>query len=408
MAPADLDPNGDRSPRPPGRVEPARPGPPAPAGRLVYLDNAATTPLRPEAVEAMLPFLTERFGNPSGGHRVARAARQALDEARDEVADVLGCGPGEVVFTAGGTEADNLAIKGVVAARGGTAVCPAAEHHAVLHAVDAVGGRVVDAGPDGTVDLEQLAAALDDLGDDVAVVSTMTANNELGTLTPLSDVAAVVADHAPSAVLHTDAVQAAGWCDLRQLAAPAQLVSVAAHKLGGPKGVGCLVVRDGSPLRPVVHGGGQERDRRSGTSDVAGIVGFATALRLAAQERDEVGPRVRALRDRLLARLVEEVEGVVASVPGERTLPGHLHVRIRGCEGEAMLVLLDDAGVCASAGSACASGALEPSHVLMAMGVPKAEALTSLRLSLGRATTEADVDVAVAALAGAATQLRRA
>ncbi|MEO5679665.1 MAG: cysteine desulfurase family protein, partial [Acidimicrobiales bacterium] len=361
----------------------ADPAPP----RVVYLDNAATTPLRAEALEAMLPFLTERFGNPSGGHRVARDARLALDEARDQVADVLGCRPGEVVFTAGGTEADNLAVLGVVAARGGTAVCPAAEHHAVLHAVRAVGGRVVGAGPDGAVDLEQLAAALDDLRGQVALVSTMTANNELGTLTPLAEVAAVVAERAPGAALHTDAVQAAGWCDLRGLAAPAALISVAAHKLGGPKGVGCLVVREGTPLRPVLHGGGQERDRRSGTSDVAGVVGFATALRLAAVERDEAGARVRALRDRLLGRLVGEVGGVMASVPLERALPGHLHVRLEGCEGEAMVVLLDYAGVCASAGSACASGAVEPSHVLLAMGVPKPEALTSLRLSLGRTTT---------------------
>ena len=375
-------------------------------GRVVYLDNAATTPLRPEALEAMLPFLTERFGNPSGGHRVARDARLAIDEARDVVADVLGCEPGEVVFTAGGTEADNLAVLGVVAARGGTAVCPAAEHHAVLHSVQAVGGQVVGAGPDGAVDLQQLAAALDELGDEVAVVSVMTANNELGTLTDLAQVAAVVAERAPAAALHTDAVQAAGWCDLRVLAAHADLISVAAHKLGGPKGVGCLVVRDGTPLRPVLHGGGQERDRRSGTHNVAGVVGFATALRLAAEEREDAGARVRALRARLLARLVDEVGGVVASAPLDRSLPGHLHVRIEGCEGEAMLVLLDDAGVCASAGSACASGAVEPSHVLLATGVPKAEALTSLRLSLGRTTTEDDVDVAAAAVAAAAARLR--
>ena len=374
---------------------------------MVYLDNAATTPLRAEALEAMLPFLTERFGNPSGGHRVARAARLAVDEARDCVAGVLGCEPGEVVFTAGGTEADNLAVLGVVAARGGTAVCPAAEHHAVLHAVEAVGGTVVGVGPDGAVDLGRLAEVLDRL-EDVAVVSAMTANNELGTLTPLAEVAAVVAERAPGAALHTDAVQAAGWCDLGQLAAAADLISVAAHKLGGPKGTGCLVVRHGTPLRPVLHGGGQERDRRSGTHDVAGIVGFATALRLAAEERDETVARVAGLRDALLARLVAEVGGVVASAPLDRALPGHLHMRIEGCEGEAMLVLLDDAGVCASAGSACASGAVEPSHVLLAMGVPKAEALTSLRLSLGRTTTAADVAVAAAAVVAAAARLRAA
>jgi len=373
---------------------------------VVYLDNAATTPLRAEALEAMLPFLTDRFGNPSGGHRVARAARLAVDEARDDVADVLGCGAGEVVFTSGGTEADNLAILGAVAARGGTAVCPAAEHHAVLHAVEVVGGRVVGSGADGAVDLAQLAAALDELGGEVTVVSAMTANNEVGTITPLEKVAAVMTERAPGAVLHTDAVQAAGWCDLRELAAPAALVSVAAHKLGGPKGAGGLVVRAGTALRPLLHGGGQERDLRSGTHNVAGIVGFATALRLAAEERDEVAVRARSLRARMLDRLMHEVGGVVASVPLEQALPGHLHVRIEGCEGEAMLVLLDDAAVCASAGSACASGAVEPSHVLAAMGVGKAEALTSLRFSIGRTTTEAEIDTAVTAVASAAVRLR--
>jgi len=373
---------------------------------IVYLDNAATTPLRPEALEAMLPFLTDRFGNPSGGHRIAREARLALDEARDDVADVLGCRPGEVVFTGGGTEADNLAILGAVAARGGTAVCPAAEHHAVLHAVEAVGGRVVGAGPDGAADLAQLAAALDETGGEVTVVSAMLANNEVGTMTALDEVGVVISERAPGAILHTDAVQAAGWFDLRELAAPAALISVAAHKLGGPKGVGCLVVRAGTPLRPLLHGGGQERDLRSGTHNVAGIVGFARALRLAADEREEAGSRARALRNRLLSRLLKEVSGIVASVPLERALPGHLHVRIEGCEGEAMLVLLDDAGVCASAGSACASGAVEPSHVLLAMGVGKAEALTSLRFSIGRTTTEADIDAAVAAVASAASRLR--
>ncbi|MEJ7764276.1 MAG: cysteine desulfurase family protein [Acidimicrobiales bacterium] len=374
--------------------------------QIVYLDNAATTPLRPEALEAMMPFLTDRFGNPSGGHRMARDARLALDEARDDVAEVLGCGPGEVVFTGGGTEADNLAVLGTVAASGGTAVCPATEHHAVLHSVEAVGGRFVGAGLDGAVDLAQLEATLEEMGERVTVVSAMTANNEVGTLTPLDEVAAVMAERAPGAVLHTDAVQAAGWCDLRELAAQAQLVSVAAHKLGGPKGVGCLVVRSGTPLRPLLHGGGQERDLRSGTHNLAGIVGFATALRLAADERDEVTARAGALRAHLLDRLVHEVGGVVASVALERALPGHLHVRIEGCEGEAMLVLLDDSGVCASAGSACASGAVEPSHVLAAMGVAKSDALTSLRLSIGRTTSEADVDVAATAVASAAARLR--
>jgi cysteine desulfurase len=371
---------------------------------MIYLDHAATTPVRPEAVAAMLPYLTEHFGNPSGSHAVSRRARLAVDEARDTVAAALGCRPGEVVFTAGGTEADNLAVAGVVARLGGVPVCTATEHHAVLHATEALGGRIVAVDGDGVVDLDALADALDD---GVSVVSVHLANNEVGTCQPLGDVAAVVREHAPRAILATDAVQAAPWLDVAVLAAPAALVAVAAHKLGGPKGVGALVVREGTPLRPILHGGGQERDRRSGTQNVAAIVAFAEALRLAVAERPTVVPRVRALRDRLADGVTARVPGTVETGRRAAKLPNNAHLRFGpGLESEVLLLLLDEAGVCASAGSACASGAIEPSHVLTAMGLDKADALSSLRLTLGRETTEAEVDAAVDAVVAAVGRAR--
>lgn len=370
---------------------------------LVYLDHAATTPLRPEALAAMMPFLTEEFGNPSGSHAVARRARAAIEEAREVVAACLGAQPGEVVFTGGGTEADNLAIAGVCAAAGGLPVCTAVEHHAVLHPCRHLGGRVVGVRPTGVVDLDALADALDDR---VAVVSVMLANNEVGVIQPLEAVADVVRERAPRAVLHTDAVQAVPWVDVARLASGAQLISVSAHKFGGPKGVGALVVREGTPLAPILHGGGQERDRRSGTHNVAGIVGMAAALRATVAERAEVAARVARLRDRLADRVLAAVPG--ARETGERSakVAGNCHLVLPGVESEALLVLLDEAGVCASAGSACASGALEPSHVLAAMGIPPEEARGALRLSLGRTTTTSDVDRAVEAVVAAVGRLR--
>jgi len=374
----------------------------------VYLDHAATTPVRVEAFEAMLPWLTTSFGNPSGGHRVARASRQAVDEARETTAAALGCEPGEVIFTGGGTEADNLAVGGIVAAsagRGGPtgAVCSAIEHHAVLHAVEALGGQTVGVDADGRVDLDQLAGAL---GPDTAVVSVMLANNEVGTVQDLAAVAAVIGQRAPAAILHTDAVQAAPWLDVARLAGDAALVSVAGHKFGGPQGVGVLVARRGVRLEPLLRGGGQERERRSGTHNVAGIVGLAAALTATVADREEAGRQVRARRDRLVAAVQAGLPGVVLSAAGAPRLPNIAHLRIDGVESEALLVLLDDAGICASAGSSCASGAMEPSHVLAAMGVGRAEARTAIRLSLGRPTTDADVDEGVAAVLAAARHLR--
>ncbi len=362
---------------------------------MTYLDHAATTPVRPEVLEAMLPFLTARFGNPSGAHRLARANRRALDDARDEIAAVTGFRPGEVVFTGGGTEADNLAVLGLAEAPGDS-VCPSAEHHAVLHAVEQAGGTVVGVDAGARVDLDHLASVVDAGG--VRVVSAMLANNEVGAVNDLDAVADVVDGRA---VLHTDAVQAARWLDLAAATARCDLVSITAHKVGGPTGIGALLVRDGVRLRPRQVGGGQERDRRSGTQDVAGAVGLAAALRLAADEREEASARVAALRDRLVAGLGERE--TVADGP---RLPGICHVCFEGVAAEALLFLLDDAGICASAASSCASGAQQASHVLAAMGVPLERALGSLRLSLGPTSTDADVDHALAVIPAALDRVR--
>jgi len=377
-------------------------------GVSVYLDHAATTPLRPEAFDAMRPWLTTSFGNPSGGHRIAREACRAVDEARDAVAAALGCAPGEVVFTGGGTEADNLAVAGVLAAvraqgKPAGAVCSAIEHHAVLHAVEAEGGHTVGVDAAGRVDLDRLADGIDA---GTALVSVMLANNEVGTIEDLDAVATVLRERAPDAVLHTDAVQAVAWLDVAARAAPAQLVSIAAHKFGGPQGTGALVVREGVRLSPLLRGGGQERERRSGTHNVAGIVGMAAALTAAVADRDAAVDAVRRRRDRLVAGVGDALGGVVESAAGVDRLPNIAHLRLAGVDSEALLVLLDDEGVCASAGSSCASGAMEPSHVLAAMGVARADARTALRLSLGRTTTDEDVARGIDAVVAGAIRLR--
>jgi cysteine desulfurase len=363
-----------------------------------YLDHAATTPMRPESLAAMVPYLTEHFGNPSGTHALARRARTAVDEARDEVARCLGCGPGEVVFTSGGTESDNLAVLGALGSGRGTVVCSAVEHHAVLNTARACGGVTVAVDRGGVIDLDALARAL---GPEVGLVSVMAVNNEVGTVQPLAEVAALVRRLAPRALLHTDAVAAVGWVDVARCTAVVDLVSVSAHKFGGPKGVGALVVRDGTGLAPVFHGGAQERGRRPGTVDVAGVMGMAAALGVATEQWQATAQRVGALRDRL-------AEGLVASIGDVRESAGRAgvggchgrvvkvasscHVLVGGVDQEELLVLLDDEGVGASAGAACASGAVEPSHVLLAMGLSPAEAKTAVRFSLGSCTTADEID----------------
>ncbi len=362
--------------------------------------------MRPEAVDAMLPYLSEQFANPSGSHRFARQARTAIDDARESVATVLGCGPGEVVFTSGGTEGDNTAVFGTVARRGGVAVCPAAEHHAVLAPVEHLGGVEAPVTATGAVDLDALAQVLRATAD-VSVVSVMAVNNEVGTVNDLAAVAAVVRSLAPAAVLHTDAVQAPCWLDLRTLTPHVDLLSLSAHKFGGPKGVGVLVAKQGVAYEPMVVGGGQERERRSGTHNVPGIMALAAALQHTDAERPAEIARLSALRDQLVDALVDALPGVHETVPREHKVAGSAHVCIEGIENEALLFLLDEAGVCASAASACAAGAMEPSHVLAAMGVPRSLALGALRLTLGRTTTADDVQRGVDVVVDAVRRLRR-
>ncbi len=388
---------------------------PEPAERRVYLDHAATTPMRPEAIEAMAPYLSGTFGNPSGGHRESRQARLAVDEAREETGARLGADFGEIVFTGSGTEADNLAIVGVVGALEADrpspplVVCSGMEHHAVLVTCRLLAeqGRVelreVATGKDGIIDLDELAGACTP---DVALVSVMSVNNEIGTVQPMPAVAALVRDRAPSAVLHTDAVQAVPWLEVAALTADVDLVAVSAHKFGGPKGVGALVVRHGTPLYPLIAGGGQERGRRSGTLNVAGIVATAAALAATDVERRGAVPRVAAMRDRLADGLLLTVAGAVETGDRHRRVPGHLHLRIAGVENEALVLLLDEAGIAVSAGAACSSGAVEVSHVLISMGLGADEAASGVRFSLGATTDDTDVDRALAVVPAAVARLR--
>lgn len=383
-------------------------------GPVTYLDHAASTPVRPEALEAMLPWLGGRCGNPSGAHRMAREARAALDDARDVVADAVGAAPGDVIWTSGGTEADHLAVAGV---DGGAAVavCSAVEHHAVLDAVrDGRWGAGATVGVDaaGRVSAASVADAIARAGGDVDLVSVMTANNETGVVQPLAEVVDVVRRTAPGAVVHTDAVQAAAWLDLPAVTAGADLVSLSAHKFGGPKGVGALVVRGAVPVRAVLVGGGQERGRRSGTPNVAGAVAMGVALAAARAEREAAVARVAALGERLRSGLLATIPGAVDTVPPvegrlvER-LPNIVHLCLPDVETEALIVALEADGVMVSAAASCASGALEPSHVLAAMGVAPALAGGSVRLSLGWCSQPADVDRALAVIPDAVARLRQ-
>jgi cysteine desulfurase len=379
---------------------------------MAYLDHAASTPMRPEAVAAMLPYLADHPGNPSGGHAVARAAKTALEEAREQVGAILGARPGEVVFTGGGTEGDNLAVKGAAraaraAGRGDGVVTTAFEHKGVLAPARRLAGegfRVaeVPVTRGGIVDLDRLAEALDDR---TAVVSVMLVNNEVGTIQPLAEVAALVRERAPRAVLHTDAVQAVPWLDVGDAAAGCDLVAISGHKFGGPKGVGVLVVRDGVELVPEIEGGGQERGLRAGTVNVAGAVALAAALGVTHARRTEEVAHARRLRDRLASGLLAARPDAFVNGDPDRKVAGNLHLGFPGVEAEALLLLLDREGVCAAAGSSCSSGATEPSYVLEALGLARADALASIRLSLGFASTDADVDLALSVVPRAVEQL---
>ena len=366
--------------------------------RRIYLDHAATTPTDPRVVEAMLPYLTEHWGNPSSIYFEAREARKGLDAARRAVAEALGARPAEVIFTSGGTESDNLALRGVAAARKGGKhiITTAIEHHAVLYSAERLeqeGVRVtyLPVDREGMVDLEALERALDD---ETILVSVMSANNEVGTIEPIADVVRIVKARDPRISVHTDAVQAAGYLDLDVGRTGVDLLSLAGHKIYGPKGVGVLYVRSRTPFLAQTLGGTQEKNRRAGTENVAGAVGMATALRLAQAERVERSDHVRPLRDRLLEELPRKLSGVHITGPkdSEHRLPNSVSCCFERVEGEAVLLQLDLKGISASSGSACTTASLEPSHVLLALGVPHDLARGSLRITLGKGNTMEEID----------------
>ena len=362
----------------------------------VYLDHAATTPVRPEVLEAMQPFFGARFGNPSSVHRWGREARAALDEARERLARCLGAAPDEVCFTSGGTEGDNLAILGpwrALRAAGRRAVVTTPiEHKAVLAAVhqaarEGAEERFVEVTADGMVDVD---AYRETVGDDVAIATVMWVNNEIGTVQPIADLAA----HAKSqgAVFHTDAVQAFGKVDIDARQVPFDFLTMSGHKIGAPKGIGAMYIRRGTPLEPLFHGGSQDRGRRPGTENVAAAVGLARAAELAVAEREEEGARLRAMRDRLEAALLERIPDAVVHGRGGTRAPHVLNISVPGTDSESLLMALDLAGVAASSGSACQSGSVTPSHVLAALGVQPALAGAAIRMSLGALTTDACIE----------------
>jgi len=353
--------------------------------------------------------------NPSGMHGAARASKSALEAARETLALTCGCEPREIVFTGGGTEADNLAVKGAAwaarDARGADGIVTSAiEHKAVLGScsrLEREGFRVsrVRADAGGVVDLDALADALDER---TALVSVMLVNNETGVVQPVAEVVEIVRARAPLAVIHTDAIQGFPWLDLRRAAAGAHLVTISGHKIGGPQGVGALVVRDGVNLVPLVDGGGHEGARRAGTQNVAGIVGLAAAAVVTDEHRESERRRIAALRDRFQHELARSVPGFAVNGDVTRRVAGMLNGAFVGLEAETLLVALDQHHVCASSGSACTSGAIDPSHVLLAMGLPPQRARASVRFSLGHTTTDADIDAALEIIPRAVKQILRA
>jgi cysteine desulfurase len=379
----------------------------------VYLDHAATTPVRPEVLEAMLPYLTNQaFGNPSSAHRFGRAARAGIEQARREVAQAVGAEPNQVIFTSGGTEADNLGIMGAALAardRGGPVcvVVSAIEHKAVLaaaHAVCHLGGREVVLPVDrhGHVSLEALDAAL---GERPAVVSIMWVNNEVGVVQPVAEIARRCRD--AEVVFHTDAVQAFGKLPVSMGELPCTLLTLSGHKIGAPKGIGALVVRDRKAVEAIIHGGGQQYGIRPGTENVAGAVALGRAALLAARERAKEAPRLHQLRDRLAERLLQVVPELTVNGDGSDRAPHVLNVSIAGADSEALLMHLDLAGVAASSGSACSTGSVEPSHVLVAMGVPRDLALGAIRFSFGHESTVEDVDRVAEVMPGVVAKVRQ-
>ncbi len=392
---------------------------PADLSGHVYLDHAATTPVLPEALAAMAEELAHT-GNPSSLHNAGRRARRVVEESREQIAQAYGARPSEVVFTAGGTESDNLAVKGLYWARqsGGRprprVLAAATEHHAVLDSTQWLGEHEgakvewLEVDSLGLLSPDGLRAAIGPDPDDVALISVMWANNEVGTIQPVTGLAEVAAEY--GIPFHSDAVQAAGQLPVHLAASGATALTITAHKIGGPVGAGALLLARGIDPVPVLHGGGQERDIRSGTLDTAAIRAFAIAVEHATGQREAHAARIARLRDRLVAAVLAAVPDAILNgpEPGARRLPGNAHFSFPGCEGDALLMLLDARGIACSTGSACTAGVAQPSHVLLAMGADRSRARGSLRFTLGRTSTQADVDALGAVIGEVVERARRA
>ncbi|KYH32368.1 cysteine desulfurase NifS [Neomoorella mulderi] len=378
--------------------------------RRVYLDHSATTPVRPEVLEAMLPFLKdEAFGNPSTIYSYGREAKKALDEAREKVASLIGARPEEIFFTSGGTEADNLALIGTAAAnekKGRHIITSSIEHHAVLHTAQYLmrhGFKItfLPVTPEGLVRVEDVEEAITD---ETILISVMHVNNEVGTIQPIKEIGHLARER--GIIFHTDAVQSVGKIPVNVDELNVDLLSASSHKIYGPKGVGCLYIRKGTRINPILHGGAQERKRRPGTENMPGIVGFGRAAELAGQELDSEMERLKGLRDKLIDGIMNRIEDVQLNGDREKRVATNANFSFRYVEGESLLLSLDMKGICASSGSACTSGSLDPSHVLLAMGIPHEVAHGSVRMTLGRDNTEADIDYVLEVMPEIVARLR--
>jgi cysteine desulfurase len=377
--------------------------------RIIYMDHSATTYVRKEVVDAMAPYHAEHFGNPSSIYRIARESKKAVDAARARVATALGAEPDEIYFTSGGSESDNWAIKGVASAnrkKGNHIITTKIEHHAVLHTCEYLekeGFTVTYLPVDqyGLVDPAELEKAITE---ETILISIMYANNEIGTIEPIAELGAIAQKQ--RIPFHTDAVQAIGNVPIDVKAQNIDLLSLSAHKFYGPKGVGVLYIRKGTKIDNLIHGGGQERRRRAGTENIAGIVGLGKAIELATADIEGHNRKIRALRDRLMSGILAKISHTRLNGHPEKRLPGNINISFEFIEGESMLLWLDDEGICASTGSACTSGSLEPSHVLLATGLPVEISHGSLRLTLGNVNTDADVDFVLEVLPRVVTRLR--
>lgn len=377
--------------------------------KLIYLDNAATTKTAPEVVEAMLPYFTEKFGNPSSVYSFASGNKEAISEQRDVIAGVLGAKSNEIYFTAGGSESDNWALKATAEAygeKGNHIITTKIEHHAILHTAEYLEKRgfevtYLDVDEDGKIRTEDLERAI---RPSTILISVMFANNEIGTIQPIREIGKIAHDH--GILFHTDAVQAFGQVPINVDECHIDMLSASGHKLNGPKGIGFLYIRKGVKIRSFVHGGAQERKRRAGTENVPGIIGLGTAVKRAAATMEERAGKEKSLRDYLIGRVMEEIP--YCRLNGHKTdrLPNNANFSFQFVEGESLLIMLDGKGICGSSGSACTSGSLDPSHVLLAIGLPHEIAHGSLRLTLSEETTKEDIDYVVDSLKGIVGTLR--